>query len=71
MTLMTRNYSQSLKHSSIGANIWKVAELQSMLSLTTKIWNILQLLNSLPDTKLDGQNSCPNSTWSSVSDQEN
>jgi len=41
------------------------------VSLTTKIWNISQLLNSLPDAKLDGLNSCPNSTWSSVSDQEN
>jgi len=36
-----------------------------------KIWNISQLLNSLPDAKLDGLNSCPNSTWSSVSNQEN
>jgi len=71
MTPMTRNYSQSSKHSSIGTNIWKVVELRLMLLLTTKIWNISQLLNSLPDAKLDGLNSCPNSTWSSVSDQGN
>jgi hypothetical protein len=71
MTLMTRNFSQSLRPSNTGVSTWKAAELWWTWSLITKTWSTSLLQNYLLGVKLDGPNSFPSSTWSSDSDPGN